>query len=94
MLFRSSASPLLKELSLESIIQSDPDLILITTMGSEEQAVAYLEEGLMKNSAWSGLKAAKTGNIQVLPKDLFQYKPNNRWDEAYADLATLLDASR
>ena len=89
-----SASPLLKELSLESIIQSDPDLILITTMGSEEQAVAYLEEGLMKNPAWSGLKAAKTGNIQVLPKDLFQYKPNNRWDEAYADLATLLDASR
>ena len=81
---------LLEDISLEQVVLEDPDFILITTMGSEEQATAYLEAGIMANPAWKTLSAVKNGRVIVLPKDLFHYKPNARWDEAYEYLARIL----
>ncbi len=81
---------LLEELSPEEVIRQDPDLILISTMGSEKSAKAYLAENLEQNPAWQGLKAVQKERYVVLPKDLFHYKPNNRWDESYEYLAKLI----
>ena len=81
---------LLEDLSIEEIIEEDPDYIFVTTMGSEEEALAALEEGIMANPAWSGLTAVQEGHWYVLPKELFHYKPNARWAESYAYLAKLL----
>ncbi|MPN53734.1 hypothetical protein SDC9_201400 [bioreactor metagenome] len=41
-------------------------------------------------SGWQRLTAVRTGNYDYLPKDLFQFKPNARWDQAYAYLLKLL----
>ncbi len=81
---------LLDELSLELIIRDNPDYIFITTMGAVDQAIAYLEQGIMANPAWQSLAAVQANRVYVLPKDLFQYKPNARWDEAYDYLAKIL----
>lgn len=81
---------LLEDMSLEQVIMEDPDFILITTMGSEEQAMSYLETGIMANPAWNSLSAVDNQHVIVLPKDLFHYKPNARWDEAYEYLAEVL----
>lgn len=78
---------LLEELSLEHIIRRDPDYIIVLTMGSEDSALTFLRENFESNPAWSGLSAVKNGNFRVLPKDLFHYKPNERWDESYEYLA-------
>ncbi len=81
---------MLEELSLEEVIESDPDFIFVTTMGSEKKALDYLDSLIAENPAWQGLSAVKEGRYVVLPKDLFHYKPNGRWGESYAYLAEIL----
>ncbi len=81
---------MLEDLSLEEIITADPDFIFVTTMGSEEKALQYLDSLIEKNPAWQELTAVKEGRYIVLPKDLFHYKPNNRWGESYEYLGKIL----
>jgi len=82
---------LLEDLSLEEIIAADPDFILVTTMGSsDEAAMAYMEETFESNPAWAGLSAVQSGRYVLLPRELFHYKPNARWGESYAYLAKIL----
>ena len=81
---------LLEELSMEEILAADPDVILIVTMGDEAEALAYLEANFESNPAWAGLTAVKNDRVEVLPKELFHYKPNARWGESYAYLAKIL----
>ena len=86
-----SEASLLEELSLAAIVLADPDYIFITTMGGDvDAAVAAYEEQLGSNPAWQELTAVKNSQVHILPKDMFHYKPNNRWDEAYAYLEEIL----
>lgn len=80
---------LLDGLSIEEILISDPDFILFTTMGDEEAGKSYMES-LISDPVWQNLTAVKEGRVHQLPKELFQYKPNARWGEAYAYLIELL----
>lgn len=81
---------LLKDFSLEQIIADDPEFIFVLTMGDEKAALDYLKKTMAENPAWSHLSAVKNNNFVVLPKSLFHYKPNNRWDESYEYLAKIL----
>lgn len=82
---------LLEELSLEVIVEQDPDAIFIVTMGSDPDAIqAVLQSTLYDQPAWQGLTAVKEEKVYQMPKDLFHYKPNSRWGESYAYLAKLL----
>ena len=81
---------LLEDLSLEEIVKADPDYIFAMTMGNEESAQAYLEENAINHPAWRDLKAVKNGNYYMLPKQLFHYKPNDRWGESYEYLAKII----
>ncbi|WP_166544051.1 ABC transporter substrate-binding protein [Acutalibacter sp. 1XD8-36] len=81
---------MLEDLSLEEVIDADPDYIFVTTMGKEEAALSFLEGMIEANPAWDSLTAIKEGRFHVLPKDLFHYKPNHRWGESYEYLGELL----
>ena len=81
---------LLDTLSLEEIITQDPDYIFVLTMGDEAAAKKYLSDSLESNSAWSELSAVKNDNLIILPKELFHYKPNNRWDDSYEYIAKII----
>lgn len=81
---------MLEDLSLEEVIQADPDYIFVTTMGSEKKALDYLDSLILANPAWQGLTAVQEDRYHVLPKELFHYKPNNRWGESYEYLANIL----
>ena len=81
---------MLEDLSLEEVIAADPDYIFVTTMGDEQKALDYLNGLIQENPAWSELSAVKEGRYIVLPKDLFHYKPNNRWGESYQYLGEIL----
>ena len=50
---------LLEDLSIEEIIEEDPDYIFVVTMGNSEKAIQALKDGIEKNPAWSGLSAVK-----------------------------------
>lgn len=82
---------LLDDLSLEVIVKSDPDFIFVTFMGSDgEKAQKVLDDTLLSNPAWSELSAVKNGRFVILPKQLFHYRPNAKWGEAYQQLADIL----
>ena len=76
---------LLDGLSMEEILRADPDFIFISTMGKESAAKAHMEE-VLSQPVWQSLTAVKNGRVIYLPKDLFQFKPNARWGDAYAYL--------
>jgi len=83
---------LLDNLSIETIIDEDPDYILVETMGADtDKALSALEKGLKASPAWNQLSAVRNQHFIVLPKDLFHYKPNAKWDEAYAYLAKIFN---
>jgi iron complex transport system substrate-binding protein len=83
-------SPLRVALSLERIHLEDPDVILVTTMGSGEEFRRRLRDELSANEAWAGLRAVREGRVFVLPNELFLYKPNERFPEAFELLASYL----
>lgn len=83
------APVLLDGLSTEEILLSDPDVILFTTMGDEAAGAAFMDSYL-SDPVWQNLSAVRQGRVYQLPKELFQYKPNARWDEAYEYLIQLL----
>jgi len=83
----SDDKSLLEDLSLEKIYEEDPQIVLIVTMGDDEAEIAKaLDEYLFSDPIWSELSAVKNGHVVYLPKDLFHYKPNGRWEEAYSYL--------
>ena len=84
-----NAPILLDGLSMEEILREDPDYIFITTMGDEEAARAYMDS-LLAGEVWQSLSAVQNGAYCYLPKDLFQFKPNARWDAAYRMLSEIL----
>ena len=73
---------LLDGLSIEEIITRNPDFIFISTMGNEAAAQKNMDE-LLTSPEWQSLDAVRDGRYVYLPKSLFHFKPNSRWDEAY-----------
>lgn len=69
-------------LSLEVILKADPDKIIIVSQGDEEASRAYVEH-LFSSPGWRDVDAIKEGRVVFLPKDLFHFKPNGRWLDAY-----------
>ena len=80
---------LLENLSMEAIIKDDPDFVFITTMGETNEQSESIQ-ALYNNPAWNELKSVKNNNLYILPKELFHYKPNNRWGQSYEYLAKIL----
>lgn len=84
-----NAPVLLDGLSVEEVLIQDPDYIFISTMGDETAAKAYMDS-VLAQPAWAELTAVREQHYTYLSKELFQYKPNARWAEAYRTLAALL----
>ena len=80
----------LEEISLEYIAAADPEYIFILTMGDESSALGYLEANFESNRVWQELDAYINGRIHILPKDLYHYKPCERWAESYEYIAKIL----
>lgn len=82
---------LLENLSMETIIEADPDFIFVVYQGTDEEASSKVfEENVSSNEAWSGLSAVKNGNFYVMDRTLYNLKPNARWGEAYEKLADII----
>ncbi len=82
-----------KQFSFEKILELDPNYIFVQTMGSVEDAKARLEQDVTSNPAWASLTAVKEGKFIYLPKELFLYKPNMRYLEAYEHIQGILEGN-
>ena len=81
----------LRELSMETVIMSDPDYIFVVPMGHDgDLAARHLRGSITSNPAWRDLTAVKNDRYILLPEEKFLYKPNQRWGESYAYLYEIL----
>ena len=71
------------------IIKENPDYIFISTMGDCQKAQNYINS-LFDTESYKNLDAIKNENYYFLEKDLFQFKPNHRWYNAYLKLWEIL----
>ena len=86
-----SDSSLLENLSIESIIKSNPYRIFIVQVGDDPIAVKNNISTMMEeNPAWYELDAVKENRIHYMDKRLFNLKPNARWNESYEILCDIL----
>lgn len=76
--------------SMEKVIEKNPNFIFAQTMGDVEQTTARIKKDIESNPAWSYLTAVKENKYIFLEKDLFLFKPNDRYAEAYEKLAKIL----
>ena len=82
---------LLEQLSLEAILQADPDHIFVVLQSADPaDAEAVLQSTLLDNPAWASLTAVREGRYHVMDPNLYNLKPNARWGEAYEQLADML----
>lgn len=83
---------LLDNLSLESILLSDPYRIFIVQTGDDEEATKdNINLMMSENPAWYGLTAVKENRVHLLDKKLFNLKPNEKWDIAYETLCKIIN---
>ena len=82
---------LLEQLSLERILQLDPDFIFVVMQGADKsEAQRALDHTLLATPAWQSLTAVQQGRYYVMDDRLYNLKPNARWGEAYEHLADIL----
>ena len=86
-----SDSFLLENLSLEHILQADPDYIFIVQRGDDEEGMRqHVRQILSENPAWGQLSAVQNDRVYFMEKNLYNLKPNHRWGEAYEKLEKIL----
>ena len=88
-----SDDSLLENLSIEHILQADPDYIFFVQQGDDAQGMAEnVQRFMAENPAWGQLTAVKEGRVFYLDKALYGLKPNDRWGEAYEKIDSILSA--
>lgn len=80
----------LDDVSVEAIVSADPDYIFVTSQGNQKKSDEAFYRAYASNPAWKNLRAVKDGHVIMLPKDLFNYKPNAQWAKAYEYVLGLL----
>lgn len=86
-----SDDSLLEQLSMEAILQADPDYIFVVLQSADPDAAQkVLESTLLNNPAWSTLTAVQEGRYYIMDPELYNLKPNEKWGDAYEQLADIL----
>ncbi len=78
------------EINSEYLIASDPEYILIQCMSSEDAIRKNVEATFGNTEWWQSLSAVKNGNVVYLDRELFHFKPNARYGEAYEEMAKII----
>ncbi|PFE44173.1 ABC transporter substrate-binding protein [Bacillus cereus] len=74
--------PQYAQLSVERIIEANPDVIYLITHGDPKSVKKAFEGEMMKNEAWKNLEAVKQNRVVILPPDLFGSNPGTKVTEA------------
>jgi len=78
--------------SMEKVVEANPDYIFITFMGISNvvKSKTWLANNILNKPEWQNLDAVKNNKVIYLYDEnnldrahLFQYKPNEKWADAY-----------
>lgn len=76
--------------NMESVVQANPDVILLVAHGDADAVAKKFEEDVKKNGAWEKLQAFKNGKMQPLDYNLFGVASLTKAPEAYKALSSIL----
>ena len=76
--------------SLETLVQQDPEIIFVTSMGKIEEIKASMEQTISENPAWKTIPAIQKQKLYYLPQDLFLLSPGIHYPEAVETMAKLV----
>lgn len=68
--------------SLETLVEKNPEIIFVTSMGKLEEIKASMEKTMAESPAWQSVEAVRAGRVYYLPQDLFLLSPGLRYPEA------------
>ena len=77
-------------ISLEYIMEQQPDMIIFNNHGDTQKIEVKLQQELMSNPAWNGLKAVRERQVHLLPEEIFPINPGLRSIDAIVYLGHLL----
>lgn len=73
--------------SLETLVQQNPEILFVTSMGQIDAIKASMAETMQNNPAWQTVGAVKTGKVFYLPQDLFLLSPGIHYPDAVETMA-------
>lgn len=73
--------------SLEELVKNDPELIFITSMGTDAAIENRLRSDVQSNPAWNSLNAVRENRIIFLPEQLFLINPGLQYPKAVEYMA-------
>jgi len=76
--------------SLETLVEQDPDIIFVTSMGKMDEIKKSMSANVENNPAWSSLRAVKNKQLYFLPQKLFLLNPGIDYPNAVATMAKLV----
>ena len=76
--------------SLETMVEKNPELLFVTSMGKLEGIKASMDATMAENPAWQSVEAVRQGKVYYLPQDLFLLSPGIHYPEAVELMAKLV----
>lgn len=76
--------------SLEILIEQNPEIIFVTSMGNIDEIKSNMEKIIADNDAWQTIPAIKNSKLYFLPQDLFLLSPGIHYPEAVRYVAKLI----
>ena len=73
--------------SLETLVNQNPELLFVTSMGELSTIKSEMDETMKTNPAWQSVDAVKQGRVYYLPQDLFLLSPGIHYPEAVEQMA-------
>ena len=80
--------------SLETMVEKNPELLFVTSMGKLEEIKASMDATMAENPAWQSVEAVRQGKVYYLPQDLFLLSPGIHYPEAVELMAKLVYPER
>ena len=76
--------------SLETMVEKNPELLFVTSMGKLEEIKASMDATMAENPAWQSVEAVRQGKVYYLPQDLVLLSPGIHYPEAVELMAKLV----
>ena len=76
--------------SLENLVEKNPQVIFITSMGSKQEIGNRLRSEVTGNPSWGAIEAVRNKQVFYLPDELFLLNPGLRYPEAIRIMASKL----
>ena len=83
------SNPTAAPYSLETLVEKNPEIIFVTSMGKMETIKEAMLKNVENNPAWQTLPAVQTNKVYFLPQEMFLLSPGIHYPEAVEAMAKL-----